>query len=106
MSPFHPHPIVPTGTRPGGPGFVCGPSPNAGFRAVMPDVEVYPPAPNGEALRRLRIDERPPLSIRAAAKIVGLTGREISDLEQGRAGLEENEWARLFEAIRAGRRAL
>lgn len=85
--------VEPIGTRPGGSGFVCRAGGQGGAVAQMPDVQVYPPSPRGEALRSLR--RKIPLSSREAAAKIGISGAELGKLERGEATLgSDQEWDR------------
>jgi hypothetical protein len=75
---------------------------NAAFLhgAVRPTSEpVYPTSVEGMRLRALRVGAVKHLGLRECAKLLGLTGAELTALETGAATLAEGEWARLFHEL-------
>jgi hypothetical protein len=67
--------------------FVSGPN-VSGFREV--EMDVYPHSPRGEALRGCRMQGY--LTIRDAAKRLGIRCVEYCDLERGKATLLDEDW--------------
>jgi hypothetical protein len=59
---------------------------------------VYPPHPNGERLRHLRLSGG--LSLHDAAELLGLSAAEFSGLEHGRMTFaRDDDWRRAFEVF-------
>lgn len=90
-------PVEPTGTRPAA-GFACGPG---GLRATNWEAKTYPRSEKGEVLRHLRVQLD--LSLGDAAQATGLSRKDVSDLESGRAVPASGEagWVALERAMRA-----
>lgn len=78
-------PVEPIGTE-HTEGFVMRSSPEGGRRCgfMAMDLPTYPESPDAEELRRLRIHEAD-LTLREAARRLGLTPTELSSLERGSA---------------------
>lgn len=89
MSAFTPYPVPPVGTRRERV-LVHG-------QFVDVDVPVYPPSPEGDALRRAR--RAAGVGLREAARRAGITATQWSGLECGQLALASGEaWERLHEA--------
>lgn len=64
----------------------------------------YPPSPLGAQLRRYRtaVDRGGDhVSLGDAARAIGVSAVDVSDLERGRATLDPVDWRRAFDAVRA-----
>lgn len=91
-------PVEPSGTRPAG-GFACGPG---GLVKTAWEAKTYPDSPRGRALRDLRVSLD--LSIGDAAQATGLSRKDVSDLENGRAAAASDAgWDALERALRAAK---
>ena len=93
MSAFTPYPVPPVGTR----------TTAALVHGAVNDVTVpvYPPSPQGEALRTAR--KAAGVGLREAARRAGITATELSGLEGGRLTLASGEaWTRLHGLVNGG----
>lgn len=87
-----------TGTRSAG-GFACGPS---GLVKTAWEAKTYPDSPRGRTLRDLRVSLD--LSVGDAAQATGLSRKDVSDLESGRAAAADDAgWDALERALRAAK---
>ncbi|HMA26006.1 MAG TPA: helix-turn-helix transcriptional regulator [Solirubrobacterales bacterium] len=90
-------PIAPIGTREAA-GFVYYSDGSGEFRAWSEPT--YPPHPEGERFRAARVAAG--VSLRAAAKLLGLRPVDVSNLEQGRV-VPRGGWAALHERMKGDR---
>lgn len=96
---FTPRSVEPTGSS-AGLALVCRTG-SSTIRRVMS--AVYPPSPRGKALRELRVNEGPFMSMCNVGRLLGLSAVQVSSLESGSATLDEPEWDRLFAEVRAAK---
>lgn len=85
--------IAPIGTSET-PGFACGPK-GGGFRMLQ--MPTYPPNPQGQMLRDLRVALH--LSLREAAKALEITAVDLSAVERGSKGIETDGWRWCVERL-------
>lgn len=89
-------PVAPIGTHRSA-AFVCGPH-TSGLREI--EEPTYPPSPRGDALRELRAREGAHVTIREAARLLGISAVDVSALELGRATLSDEDWDEAERRIR------
>lgn len=81
-------PVTPTGSRAAAALVMrSGPRGRVCSQEVVA-LDTYPPSPEGEELRRVRVHEAD-LTLREAARCLGITPSELSALERGSARFEE-----------------
>lgn len=89
-------PVAPIGTR-RSVALVCGPQ-TSGLRET--EEPTYPPSPRGNALRELRARDGAHVTIREAARRLGISPADMSSLEFGRATLSAEDWVEAERLIR------
>jgi hypothetical protein len=62
---------------------------------------VYEDSPQGELLRKIRVEEGEHVTLSQAAKALSISVVDLSSLERGRKTLSPVDWERAFAAIRA-----